>query len=170
MKRIIWLVLVAFIASVTVMAQDAPKKKKGGLWSKVKKGVESATGIDVSKETLFVYPELGQWKMQLKSAEGDPVTGNVQVVFEVMPLAGQGGAAIRMKGVIGGDGTELVANEQWEHGSNQHDLRAGTFTEYQLRRITVSPEMRYLKSIAFAVGNKEGFEARDIPITWITKE
>lgn len=170
MKRVIWLVLVALVAASTVMAQDAPKKKKGGLWSKVKKGVESATGIDVSRETLFVYPELGQWKMTLKSADGDPTTGNVTVVFNVMPLAGQKNAAIKMKGVVGGDGQELVGGEQWEHGSNQHDLTAGVFTEYELRRITVSPDMKYLKTILFAVGNKEGFEARDIPITWITKE
>lgn len=170
MRRVIWLVLVAFVAAATVMAQDAPKKKKGGFWNKVKKGVESATGIDVSKETLFVYPEMGQWKMELKSAEGDQATGNVTVIFKVMPLAGQKSAAIKMKKVIGGDGTELVAGEQWEHGSNHHELPAGVFTEYELRRITVSPDMKSLKSIFFAIGNKEGFEARDIPITWITKE
>ena len=57
MKRVDWLVLAAFLAVGAVKAQDAPKKKKGGLWNKVKKGVESATGIDVSKETLFVYPK-----------------------------------------------------------------------------------------------------------------
>ncbi len=166
MKRIIWMVLVALIAASTVMAQDAPKKKKGGFWNKVKKGVESATGIDVSKETLFVYPELGQWKMQLKSAEGDPATGNVKVVFEVMPLAGQKGAALKMKGVIDANGRELVPGEEWEYGSNHHEFRADAFTEYELRRITVSPDIKYLKSISFVFGGKEGFEARDVLITW----
>lgn len=170
MKRVIWLVLVAFVAAATVMAQDAPKKKKGGLWNKVKKGVESATGLDVSKETLFVYPKLGEWKMGLKSAEGDPTTGNVTVVFEVMPLAGQTSVTIRMKGVIGGDGENLVSDKQWEQGSNGYDVAAGTFTDCQLRRITVSPEMKFLKAVLFTVSNTEGFEARDIPITWISEK
>lgn len=170
MKRVIWLVLVAFVAAATVMAQDAPKKKKGGLWNKVKKGVESATGIDVSKETLFVYPKLGEWKMELASAEGDPETGNVTVVFKVMPLAGQSSARIRMKGVVGGDGKDLASDKQWEQGSNGYDVAAGAYTDCQLRRITVSPDMKSLKAILFTVGNTEGFEARDIPITWISKE
>lgn len=170
MKRIIWMVLVALIASATVMAQDAPKKKKGGLWNKVKKGVESATGIDVSKEALFVYPKLGEWKMELKTAEGDSTTGNLTIVFKVMPLAGQKGGALKMTKVIGGDGKELVPGEQWEYGSNQHELSAGKFAEYELRRITVSPEMKSLKSITFTISNTEGFEARDIPITWIKAE
>lgn len=86
MRRVIWLVLVAFVAAATVIAQDAPKKKKGGFWNKVKKGVESATGIDVSKETLFVYPEMGQWKMELKSAEGDQATtGQTGVHWHIRP-------------------------------------------------------------------------------------
>lgn len=165
MKRIISLVLIAFLGVITLVAQDAPKKK-GGFWNKVKKGVESATGIDVSREALFVYPKLGEWKMTLKSAVGDPETGNVTVIFGVMPLAGQRGTAIKMAGIIGGDGVELVPDKQWEYGSNQHDLSADTFTEYQLRRITVSPDMRYLKSIHFTVGNQEGFEARDVAIDW----
>ena len=113
MKRVVWLVLAAFLAVGAVMAQDAPKKKKGGLWNKVKKGVESATGIDVSKETLFVYPKLGEWKMEHKSAEGDPATGNMTVIFKVMPLAGQTSATIRMKGVVGGGGENLVGDKQW---------------------------------------------------------
>lgn len=161
--------LMAFFAIATVMAQDAPKKK-GGFWNKVKKGIESTTGIDVSKETLFVYPQLGQWKMELKSAVGDTTTGNVTVIFNVMPLGGQQGASLKMKGVIGGDGQELVADKQWEHGSNQHDLSAAKFTEFKLRRITVSPEMKSLKAILFTIGNTEGFEARDIPITWTEAE
>ena len=57
--------LAAFLAVGNVMAQDAHEKKKGGFWNKVKKGVESATGLDVSKETLFVYPKIGEWKMEL---------------------------------------------------------------------------------------------------------
>lgn len=169
MKKVMLLVMAAFFAAVNVMAQDAPKKK-GSFWNKVKKGVESATGIDVSKETLFVYPKIGEWKMELKSAEGDPTTGNVTIVFKVMPLAGQTSARIRMKGVVGGDGKELAGDKQWEQGSNGYDVAAGAFTDCQLRRITVSPEMKSLKTILFTVGNTEGFEARDIPITWVAKE
>lgn len=163
------MVLTALLIGVTVMAQDAPKKK-GGFWNKVKKGVESATGIDVSKETLFVYPKLGEWKMELKSAEGDSVSGNVSVIFNVMPLAGQGSAALKMAKVIGDDGKELAPGKQWEYGSNHHELSAGKFTEYELRRITVSPGMKSLKAIIFTIGNTEGFEARDIPITWVKAE
>ena len=130
MKRVVWLVLAAFLAVGAVMAQDAPKKKKGGLWNKVKKGVESATGIDVSKETLFVYPKLGEWKMELKSAEGDPATGNMTVIFKVMPLAGQTSATIRMKGVVGGGGENLVGDKQWEQGSNGYDVAALSVAPY----------------------------------------
>lgn len=170
MKRVIWLVLVAFVTAATVMAQDAPKKKKGGLWNKVKKGVESATGLDVSKETVFVYPKLGEWKMELKSAEGDPATGNVTVVFRVMPLAGQTSVGLRMKGVVSGSGENLIGDKQWEQGSNGYDVAAGTFTDCKLRRITVSPEVKSLKTILFTISNTEGFEARDIPITWVSEK
>lgn len=169
MKKVVLLVMVAFFAAVNVMAQDAPKKK-GNFWNKVKKGVESTTGLDVSKETLFVYPKIGEWKMELKSATGNPATGNVTVVFKVMPLAGQTSATIRMKDVVDGDGKKLVADKQWEHGANGYDVAAGTFTDCQLRRITVSPEMKSLKMILFRVGNTEGFEARDIPITWVSEK
>lgn len=170
MKKIIWMVLAAFIASATVMAQDAPKKKKGGFWNKVKKGVESATGIDVSKEALFVYPELGKWKLQLKSADGNPETGVVTVVFDVMPLAGQQTGSLRMLEVVDGEGRTLVAGKEWEHGSNSHDVSPNTYTEYQLRPITVAPGMKSLKVIKFRIGNMEGFEARDIPLTWTKTE
>lgn len=169
MRRIISLVLIAFLGVCTIMAQDAPKKK-GGFWNKVKKGVESATGIDVSKETLFVYPNLGEWKMELKSAEGDSLTGNVNVIFKVMPLAGQKQGLLKIQEITDGEGRKLVPDKNWEVGSNSYQFSTGSFTECPLRRITVTPGMKSLKSIKFKISNQEGFEARDIAIKWIKVE
>lgn len=166
MKKIICLALTLLVMSVGAIAQDDAPKKKGGFWNKVKKGVESATGIDVSKETLFVYPEIGKWQMQLASATGDPATGVVKVVFKVTPLGGQGTAALRMTSVTDGNGKVLKPGTDWEEGSNSYPLAAGAFTEYPLRRITVSPDVKSLKTIEFIFEGARGFEARDVPISW----
>lgn len=69
MKKIICMAMTLLLVMGSAFAQNE-SKKKGGFWSKVKKGVESTTGLDVSKETLFVYPTIGEWKMQFVSAIG----------------------------------------------------------------------------------------------------
>ena len=155
----------AFIAAGSVMAQDAPKKK-GGFWNKVKKGVESATGIDVSRETLFVNPKPDKWKLDFKSAIGDPTTGNVAVVIKVKPLNGQSSLTTDMLDVIDGDGNTLVRREQWDDGLKSYHLSPGVYTDCPFRRITVRPGMKSLKMIHFTLSSEDGFEARDIPITW----
>lgn len=166
MKRLTVLVAALLMVGGAMAQQQQEPKKKGSFWDKVKKGVESTTGINVSKETLFVYPELGRWKMELKSAKADSVTGVMKVIIKVMPLGGDASARFRMMGVVGEDGKSLVSGTQWEEGSNGYDLAPAGFTEVEFRKIMPPQGMAWLKSLKFNVGNIEGFEVRDVPIEW----
>lgn len=160
--------------------KDQKKKKRGALWNKVKKGVESSTGIDVSKETLFVYPEIGEWKMVLKSANGNLETGELTVMFGVMPLADHKSASISMTDVVDGNNKTLEQKKYYERSSNKprvntylwaslptKPVTVGVYTDFQLKPIYVEKGMKTMKTIKFSLGSKQGFEARDIPITWV---
>lgn len=180
MKKLLLLAVAAMIVAAG-SAQDQPKKK-GGFWNKVKKGVESTTGLDVSKETLFVYPQMGKWKMQLVSATGDSSTGLVMVRIGIMPLSGQKTAFLQLTEVIGAEGQTLPQGTAWKATSKfrtsdlancplyREDLASGTYGEYLLQPIRTPEGMKSFKSLKFNLetGNavEEDFEARDVPITW----
>lgn len=124
MKKLLLLAAAATMICAAASGQDQPKKK-GGFWNKVKKGVESTTGLDVSKETLFVYPEMGKWKMEFISATGDSATGLVLVRIGIMPLAGQKAAFLQLTGVIDGDGQALPEGKSWKATEQVPHLRSG---------------------------------------------
>ncbi|WP_418983590.1 hypothetical protein [Alistipes sp.] len=181
MKKIAWLLTAALLLTAAASGQDQPKKK-GGFWNKVKKGVESTTGLDVSKETLFVYPQLGQWKMEFVSATGNPSTGEVSVTIGIMPLAGQKSAFLKLTEVTDAAGRGVAEGAAWKATSKfrtsdlgasplyHEDLAAGTYAEYRFQPIKVEPGMKSFKALKFTLetGNaqEEGFEARDVPVTW----
>lgn len=176
MKKLLLLAAAATMICAAASGQDQPKKK-GGFWNKVKKGVESTTGLDVSKETLFVYPEMGKWKMEFISA-----TGLVLVRIGIMPLAGQKAAFLQLTGVIDGDGQALPEGKSWKATSKfrtsdldncplfHENLTAGTFSQYLFQPIRATVGTKSFKTLKFNLetGNavEEGFEARDVPITW----
>ena len=181
MKKLLLLAAAATMICAAASGQDQPKKK-GGFWNKVKKGVESTTGLDVSKETLFVYPEMGKWKMEFISATGDSATGLVLVRIGIMPLAGQKAAFLQLTGVIDGDGQALPEGKSWKATSKfrtsdldncplfHENLTAGTFSQYLFQPIRAPVGTKSFKTLKFNLetGNavEEGFEARDVPITW----
>lgn len=183
MKKIALLAAAAMMIAASAFGQEQEQpKKKGGFWNKVKKGVESTTGLDVSKETLFVYPAIGQWKMQFISATGDSQTGEVSVRIGIMPLAGQQSAFLQLTGVTGAAGEAIPEGKAWKITSKfrtsdlansplyHEDLAAGTFAAYTFQPITVATETKSLKALKFTLetrnAKEEGFEARDIPIAW----
>jgi len=152
MKKLLLLAAAATMICAAASGQDQPKKK-GGFWNKVKKGVESTTGLDVSKETLFVYPEMGKWKMEFISATGDSATGLVLVRIGIMPLAGQKAAFLQLTGVIDGDGQALPEGKSWKATSKfrtsdldncplfHENLTAGTFSQYLFQPIRATVGM-----------------------------
>lgn len=196
MKTLI-LMLLAFVCVNIVVAQpieqketpqeETPqeettkkKKKKGSFWKKVKKGVESTTGLDVSDETLFVYPEIGQWKISLKSAIADSKSGELTVIFKVMPLFNEDrGTHITMKGVTDENNKNFTttgsfssantvpfsrSNTYYMYNARAQKVTQGVYKDFQLQPIYIEKGIKSLKVIKFWMGGD--FEARDIPITW----
>lgn len=177
MKKIILVILV--IASINFVyaqanAEQDPvkqeettkKKKRGGFWNKVKKGVESTTGLDVSSETLFVYPEIGKWMMRLKSANASLETGELTLIIEVLPLADQKSGSVSTQGVIDGNNRTLEPEKEWRYGQNFERFSSG-YTEFVFFPIFLEKGMKSLKSVQFDFDGKNGFEVRDVPITWV---
>ena len=186
MKNIVYLIAVAMAFCSLSLSGQNDTKKKGKVWSQIKKGVESTTGLDVSKETLFVYPELGLWKMALVSAEGNTETGVVTIKINVMPLNKQESAFIELNEVTGGDNQIIPEGKNWKETSKfmtrdlsesplfHDDLAAGKYSEYTLQPIVLPTDMKSIKTLKFTVEamhkKMKGFEARDIPVTWKTPE
>lgn len=180
MKKLTLCLLMVLFTISAMYAQNEetkPEKKKGNLWGKIKTGVEKNTGFDVSKETLFVYPALLEWEMQLVSAIGDPETGVVYIKFKAKRIKEQpvvAGAPIRVQEVIGDDDKkyERVHISSYEH----YSFPFNQWVEVPLsdRGIHADPSLKSFKSIKFYIGYNSGesnlFEARDIPITWEEKK
>ena len=184
MKKIICMAMTLLLVMGSAFAQNE-SKKKGGFWSKVKKGVESTTGLDVSKETLFVYPTIGEWKMQFVSAIGDPETGVVSVKIKIMPLAKQGSAFLKLTEVIDEKKNVLHEGKFWKETSKfmtrdlsesplYNDLEPNTYSEYTFQPIAVPEGSKNISALKFTLeaqnSQLKGFEVRDIPIEWIKTE
>lgn len=184
MKKVFYLGLALLLMAGSIVAQDQPKKK-GGFWNKVKKGVESTTGLDVSKETLFVYPTIGEWKMQFVSAIGDPDTGVVTVKIKIMPLANQGSAFLKLTEVLDEKKNVLPEGKFWKATSkfNTHDLSesplyndltSNTYSQYTFQPIAVPAGSKFIGALKFTLeaqnSQLKGFEVRDIPVEWVKTE
>jgi hypothetical protein len=160
--------IAALMAATLLTAQE---KKKGGLMNALKKGVESSTGLNVSKETLFVYPEIGIWKMSLVSCTGDPATGNVEFTI---------------------NGTKLDRTLKNEHWVLREAVVSGTTEKLGLKSVSADPFFDFEQNIptkitfttilgvpaeAKSIDVKFStydrnlmFEARDVPIEWVEKK
>lgn len=184
MKKVI-LMMAAMLLFIAGAGAQEQTKKKGGFWNKVKKGVESTTGLDVSKETLFVYPTMGEWKMQFVSAIGDPDINVVTVKFRIMPLSGQGSAFVQVTEVVDGSNNVLPEGKYWKKTSKfntrdlsesslYNDLTPSTYSEYTLQPIGVPEGTKSIKAIKFTLeaqnSQLKGFEIRDVPIDWVKSE
>lgn len=171
MKKFTLTIVLTLIATSMLLAQtDSTKKeKKGSFWNKVKAGVEKNTGLNVSTETLFVYPEALAWKMELVSAIGDKSTGVVRIRFKAMKLTNDGvvQGPVRVETAVGDNNqtykqVPVSANEYYTFRPNEW-LEAPIGDN----GIQGEPSLKTFKSIKFIIGfGSSVFEARDIPITW----
>ena len=185
MKKIVLLLAAAVLVCASAMGQDQEPKKKGGFWNKVKKGVESTTGLDVSSEALFVYPNIGVWKMKLISAVGNPEDNTVVVKFGIMPVtAPDTGVFAELQSVTGADGKELPEGTNWKGvwkylyntpeqlakcPMYQSGLLPSVYSEFTFPVICVPEGMKSFKSLNFSLiglDNVKGFEIRSVPIEW----
>ena len=78
-------VFILFILLYGIAGSTAGQSK---FLNTIKKGIESTTGLKVSDETLFVYPVIGEWKMQIESCEGDNASGEVVLKIKVTKITG----------------------------------------------------------------------------------
>lgn len=166
MRKIVLLAVLAVFTAGSVMAQDAEKpKKKGGLWGAIKKGVESTTGLDVSKEAVFVYPKIGEWTVKVESCTGNKETGVVQLKLIMTRLSGTDatGMDVWLTEAKSNDGTKLGFAERsgfmykWENGVPQTVV---------FQPIGGVPATATAITIKFKWGYTDTIEGRDIPVEW----
>lgn len=164
MKKLIFVAL----AAMMVCGAQAQEKKKGGFMNALKKGVESSTGLNVSKETVFVYPEIGVWKMSVISCVGDPATGTVDIKLGVTRLSDgdfKNASCILWEAVVTGT-TEKLQRER-RSADPMYDFIVGKTVEvdgedfYNVPRDAKSLDVKLYVEIRAKM-----IEARDVPITW----
>lgn len=189
MKKLFLLALAAAFVGGAAMAQEpqnaeqAPteqaakpeKKKGGGFFKALAKGVESTTGLNVSKEALFVYPEIAKWKMSVVSCVGDSKTCTVELKISVMALFDSprytGARVLITEAKVTGGKTALEL--QRFMADPLHDLVPNRPVEATFNRILGVPADAKTIDLKFYVNNDlpaTKFELRDCPITWTTAE
>jgi len=172
MKKIIHLTFAMLLLAATVNAQE-PEKKRGGLFNALKKGVESTTGLNVSREALFVYPQsqFGEWKISLVSCLGNRELGSVTMTLKIVKISGGQRMASRclyteaqtIDGAPLGFG-RYSADPLW-------DFRINTPVEVEMMALGGVPDNATAINVKFYIGMFAGqnniFEGRDIPIQWV---
>lgn len=184
MKKVIYSVVVAMLVCGTAMSgkkndrtennqtnlviqKDTVKKvkKESGFLKALKKGVESTTGLDVSKEVLFVYPTIGEWKMQLASCNGDLATGTVAITIKAMNLTGK-----NINSVWCNLQAATSAGKSFEIKSRGSDpffnFESGVFTDVTFVPILGVPTDTKMVNCKFKIFNSGEFELRDAAIDW----
>ena len=199
MKKLFLTALAALIVAAGAMAQEpaeapkeeakkeeaAPKeekKKKGsGFLKKLGKVVESSTGLNVSKEALFVYPEIGKFKCSLVSCVGDPATNQVKVRIQITKLFGERTNPNRYPVLewvkVSGTTSNLpLANKPYPTNCvNGYDLAPHRPVEFEFEpaQPIVVPAGTKSIDLMFPVGvdgETYKIEARDCAITWLAAE
>ncbi len=173
MKKLFLFTLAALMVSAGAFAQEPEeggKRRKGGFLRGLAKGVESVTGLDVSKETVFVYPTVSDWKLSLVSCEGNLETGAVVIKINAVCLGdaeGTRAAAVRSICPAGTD-DEL----ELFFYSKYYEFKVGLPTELTFTHAEKVPtdvkalDMKFYIEHAGHMPSEFSFEARDIPITW----
>lgn len=168
MKKIFCLITVVLLAGGSLMAQEQEGKKKGGFMKSLKKGVESTTGLKVSDETLFVYPTVGEWKMQLNSCIGNRATGEVVMTITVNKIGGK--QLLDVRCLLTGDAT-VTGGGKVSYGRYPadplHNFRINTPVQISLQTLYEVPTDAKSLDVSFYIRDKGiMFEARRVPIEW----
>ncbi|MDR0828850.1 MAG: hypothetical protein LBN95_01900 [Prevotellaceae bacterium] len=183
MKKIVFFVILAtFVAggamaqtptdSTEVKKEDVQKeKKKGGFLKGLAKAVESTTGLDVSKEVLFVYPKIGEWKFEVISCIGNKATGEVVLKLKVLKiLDGDLPHELFFYSEVYEAGTKNAIRFLRSYSSEvSHDFKIGVAEEVAFQAIKGVPEKVKALDIVFCTrGCSTGyiFEGRSIPVEW----
>ena len=139
---------------------------QGKLLKAIKKGVESTTGIKTSNETVFVYPEMGAWKMSLVHCRGEKSSGNVNIVINVTRLLGgdiKNQPCIWKTYSINGETSKK--NNTNTLAETLYDFITGNTVKVAFKPLpNVSKEAKTINLEFQILGQK--FEARRIPVEW----
>ena len=170
MKKVLVFAFAALFICASAMAQEENQEKKGGgLMKALKKGVESATGLKVSDETLFVYPVIGEWKMTVESCIGNKETGEVVLKINVIKIGDQlrSSRCLLSEVVVTGDKNPFEL--QRFSADPLYDFKPNTSVLVTFQSIFGVPETAKSLDVKFYVivpNPEHTFEARRVPIDW----
>ena len=174
MKKVLVFAFAALFICASAMAQEEKQEKKGGGFMKaLKKGVESATGLKVSDETLFVYPVIGEWKMDIESCIGDKATGEVILKIKVTRIAGEqryrSMRCLLSEAVITGEKAPFQL--RGFSANPLYDFEINASTEVTFQPIIGVPETAKSLDVKFYIEFPDVadrcFEARRVPVEWL---
>lgn len=163
------------LAATQVSAQEPEKKKRGGLWGTIKKGVESTTGIDVSREPLFVHPVIGEWRMAVVSCVGDAATGTVALTISASRLVDPGLVGSRcLVSEAHVTGSKTALSQAGNYADPLYDFTKGNTVEVKFNPLGGVPTDAKSLELKFYMGSSQmpenTFELRDCPINWVVAE
>ena len=171
MKKILVFAFATLFICASAMAQEEKQEKKsGGLMKALKKGVESATGLKVSDETLFVYPAIGEWKMTVESCIGNKETGNVVLKIKVTKITGNQMMSARCllsEAVVTGEKDKFEL--QRFSADPLYSFKIGETVDVTFQTIYGVPETAKSLDVKFYVivpNPEHSFEARRVPVDW----
>ena len=172
MKKVLVFAFAALFICASAMAQEGKKEKKnGGFMKALKKGVESNTGLKVSDETLFVYPVIGEWKMEVDSCIGDTVTGTVVLKIKVTKVLGDrtiNHRCLLSEAVVTGEKAPLKLSGFY--ADPLYDFEINETVDVSFQPIVEVPEGAKSLDVKFYVNmptiKELCFEARRVPIEW----
>ena len=138
----------------------------------LKKGVESATGLRVSDEALFVYPEIGVWKVALEECTGDPVSGNV-VMTLILTRIGEG--QLMSAPCVFYDVSRVTDGPEVQYQTYSanplHNFKNGQPVMITMPIIYDVPRDAKSLYVKFHIGHRDNMlEGRRIPISWLVQE
>ena len=172
MKKITILLLSVFVWCGGAVAQDEKpqkeNKKEGGFLKGLKKGFESTTGIKVSEETLFVYPNLAEWKFRVESCKGSRADGTVKLVISATKLTegNESQTWCNFLEVTLPDGTKADFHQR--ANDRLRTFNSGQVTVVDFDDIYKVPVDTKAMDVKFYISTRNRvFEGRRIPIEWV---
>ena len=166
MKRIFLLLLLFCGLAGSATAQ-------GNFLKTIKKGIESTTGLKISDEMLFVYPTIGEWRMDLESCIGDKITNTVILKIKVTKTLGNrivNERCLISEAVITGEKTPLGL--KGFSADPMYNFEIGQTVDVTFQPIYGVPESAKLLDVKFYIqipSTERNFEVRRVPIVWLDK-
>nr|WP_321358791.1 hypothetical protein [uncultured Draconibacterium sp.] len=170
MRKYIIMVLVASLCAVTtVFGQDNTKhKKKSKFGSFMKKVGEATTGINMTDELFMVNSLSSTFKVEFVSCTGSSAAQTFDVVLKIT------NKATNERLCVGGSCTGNTTAIDSEGNSYKSAYCAGDCKDFPTNvpvKVNISfekilPDVSYLESLKFNIGDKGEVEIRNIPVQW----